>query len=62
MTDDGIETWVPNIIWQINSESGNIEASYPKPESKDPKSMAVKSDTQEDVDRLWRAVVDYNSG
>lgn len=56
MTDDTLETMVDylNIDW-----GSAFESAYPKPVIPDPKSMAVKSDTPEDVDRLWQSVIDY---
>ena len=76
MTDDSIETVdLSNIIfdplsgqWVSHKEFAKslqeaLAKQYPAPEiNVDGKNMAVKSDTEEDRDRLWASVMDYARG
>lgn len=56
--DSGDET--DHILPDAIDWSGMFEKAYPKPEIIDGKNMSVKSETEEDRDRLWKAVQDYS--
>jgi hypothetical protein len=46
-------------VGDSGDETPIIENVYPK---SDPKSMAVKADTEADRERLWQSVLDYARG
>jgi len=45
-------------VGDSGDEVESVEEVYP-PKKLDPKDMAVKSDTEEDRERLWKSVIDY---
>ena len=45
-------------VGDSGDEVAQVEEVYP-PKKLDPKNMAVKSDTEEDRERLWKSVIDY---
>jgi hypothetical protein len=68
MIDDSIDISDMTIIYDSSlgyfNEKLNeaIQITAGKIESAEGKSMAVKSDTEEDRERLWKAVMDYGRG
>ena len=46
-------------VGDSGDEVEEVEKVYPKI---DPKDMKVKSDTEEDRERLWQSVLDYARG